>query len=283
MVNKPLNFSLPGFIKLTRFGNLLIVALSQIFVALFFLNIHPEQYFHLGLLVISTMLIAASGYIINDYYDVKIDYLNKPKKVVVGKIIKRRVVMVMHTLINALGIGLGLLLSWKVFLLNFTTALLLWLYSNQLKRLPFIGNFIVALLTSLTLLVVAIYFENFNYKVWVFSVFAFHFSLVREIIKDMQDLKGDSAFGCYTLPIIWGLRKTKILLYTINVLFFIGALFIINESLSKYWFPFIFAVLLAQIVLMVKLYKADTNLHFKQLSGICKLVMLGGILSIPFL
>jgi len=283
MVNKPLNFSLPGFIKLTRFGNLLIVGLSQIFVGIFFLDIPREQYFNLGLLVISTMLIAASGYIINDYYDVKIDYLNKPKKVVVGKIIKRRVVMAMHTVINVLGIGLGLWLSWKVFVVNFITALLLWLYSNQLKRLPFIGNFVVAFLTALTLWVVVIYFENYDYRVWVFSVFAFHFSLFREVVKDMQDLKGDSAFGCYTLPIVWGLRKTKILLYVLSIVFLIGASLIINKSLSQYWAPFMLAVILAQVVLLIKLYHADTISHFKQLSTICKWIMLGGIISMPFL
>src|SRR5690606_34862812 len=103
---------------------------------------------NLLLLVLSTLLIAAAGYIINDYYDVKIDYINKPKRVVVGRILKRRGVMVAHTILNFMGILIGFYLSIWVGIISVGSAFMLWWYSNQLKRLPFIGNFFIAVLTG---------------------------------------------------------------------------------------------------------------------------------------
>ena len=107
------SFSVTGFLKLTRFPNLLIIAFTQYFAAIF-LAAYPENWYHkiydyhLFLLSLSTILIAAAGYIINDYYDIKIDYVNKPEKVVVGKLVKRRIVLVSHAVLNFAGIGIGL-------------------------------------------------------------------------------------------------------------------------------------------------------------------------------
>ena len=169
--------------------------------------------YKLLLISISTVLIAAAGYIINDYYDVKIDFVNKPERVVVDKLLKRRVVMAAHSILNFAGIGIGFLVSFKIALINFLSALLLWLYSNHLKRLPFVGNVAVALLTGAALLVIAIYYQKNMFLVLVYAIFAFSITLIREIIKDIEDVKGDTVFGCRTLPVIWGIRKTKMIIY----------------------------------------------------------------------
>ena len=124
MVSSAKNFSLSGFIKLTRFGNLLIIALAQYFTVLFLIAdlSRWENYIYsekLLLISLSSILIAAAGYIINDYYDVKIDYINKPERIVVGKVIKRRVVMAAHIILNFTGIGLGFLISPLIAVINF--------------------------------------------------------------------------------------------------------------------------------------------------------------------
>ncbi len=133
----PRNFSFSGFIRLIRVQNLVIIVLSQYLVAMYLLEGIAPLNFNLFLLSLSTVIIAASGYIINDYYDVKIDYVNKPERVVVGKLLKRRVVLFWHSALNFIAIAIGYYLNWKLAAVYFSAAFLLWVYSNQLKRWPF--------------------------------------------------------------------------------------------------------------------------------------------------
>ncbi len=169
----------------------------------------------LGILIFSTLCITAAGYIINDYYDIKIDYINKPNRVLVGRVLKRRVAMIAHIALNAVGVGLGALVSLMIGSINLAAGFLLWFYSNQLKRLPFVGNLLVALLTAASILILVLYYQANQYLVYTYAIFAFSITLIREVIKDMEDLKGDQNFGLQTLPIYWGIRKTKRLLYVL--------------------------------------------------------------------
>ena len=288
MVSSAKNFSLLGFIKLTRFGNLLIIALAQYFTALFLVVddsnwknfLFNKQLF---LLSLSSILIAAAGYIINDYYDVKIDYINKPDRVVVGKIIKRRVVMAAHAMLNFTGIVLGFLVSPIIAIVNFGCALLLWLYSNQLKRLPLIGNLVVALLTGLSIYIIEILFWTDNALILIYTLFAFGFTLIREIVKDMEDLKGDATFGCKTLPVIVGIRKTKNVILTFSILFTLAISFLLYHYMQWKYYWLITGNILATTLLLFYLSRADTVRHFYQLSTLTKIIMLLGILSMAII
>ena len=281
------SFSVTGFLRLTRVPNLLIIGFSQ-YLAVIFLVAHPEKWyhklydFHLLLLSSSTILIAASGYIINDYYDIKIDYVNKPEKVVVGKLVKRRIVLFSHAILNFIGISIGFYLSLRVGAVNFIAGFLLWLYSNRLKRKPFIGNLVIAALTGLSILVVAIYYRQ-NFSLLLnYAVFAFSINLVREVIKDMEDLRGDMRFGSKTLPIIWGLRKTKYFLYGLIVIF-VFTLFYLSHQLENQTLNLFFLLLIIPIIYLIYLlYRADSQKRFHQLSTYCKLLMLAGISSMIF-
>jgi 4-hydroxybenzoate polyprenyltransferase len=236
----------------------------------------------LFLLSASTVMIAAAGYIINDYYDVKIDLINKPDRVVIGKGITRRFAILFHTMLSAGGVGIGLMLGWKVGVINFFSATLLWWYSNSLKRLPFVGNFSVALLTGLSIVIVNVLYHVNRVEVIIYSLFAFFLTLIRELIKDMEDLKGDNSFGCKTLPILWGIRKSKYWVYGELAVFAVTVL-IINEHyvlLPKYYF-FIF-LFIPLVLFLMRLIRADTVKDFHDLSQFCKLILLLGILSIPF-
>jgi len=285
--SKKLSFSIYGFLRLTRFPNLIIIGFSQYFVVLFLVS-YPEVGtaslldLKLFLLSSSTVLIAAAGYVINDYYDIKIDYVNKPDKVVVGKLVKRRVVLISHMALNTVGIVIGFYLSPYVGILNVIAAFLLWIYSNRLKRLPFIGNVVIALLAGLSILIVAVYYrQNFNI-VFIYALFAFSINLAREVIKDMEDIRGDMRFGSRTLPIIWGLRKTKMLLYALIVLFVMLLLFL-SARLDNHVLHLFFILLVVPIVYLIYLlYKADSQRRFHQLSIYCKVLMLAGIFSMIF-
>jgi 4-hydroxybenzoate polyprenyltransferase len=257
---------LRSLLKLTRFGNLLIIAFAQYFTAFFLIGPETVRDPRLLILSISTMLIAAAGYIINDYYDVKIDYINKPERVVIGKKVPRRYAILFHVVLSVLGLLLGLFLSWGIAAVNVTSIFLLWLYSNNLKRLPFIGNFVVAVLTGLSILLVA-----------------FFITLIREIIKDMEDLKGDNTFGCKTLPIIWGIRRTKVMIYFLLTIFALTVvvLDVLYRVLPlRYYLLFLFIPLL---FFLAGLIRADMKKDFSYLSSFCKIIMLLGILSMALI
>ena len=148
--------SIRGLFRISRPINLLIVGFAQLMTAYFLVKttitgLPVLQDYNLYLIIISTLLITAAGYMINDYYDVKIDYVNRPGNVVVGKGIKRRMVIFLHTILNFTAVGLGLLVSPSIAIINFGAAFLLWIYTNQLTREPFIGNITVDLLTGVSI------------------------------------------------------------------------------------------------------------------------------------
>ncbi|MFN5557180.1 MAG: geranylgeranylglycerol-phosphate geranylgeranyltransferase [Chryseotalea sp.] len=272
-----------AMLRLTRFGNLLIIGFAQTATAFFLVGSHSWQTFSLWLLSSSTIIIAAAGYIINDYYDIKIDYINKPERVVIGKIIPRRFAILFHTLFSVGGIAIGFYLSWQIGVIHFFSAFMLWLYSNSLKRLPLIGNVVIAFLTALSVFIIAVFYKTNINLILIYALFAFFISLVREVVKDMEDLKGDITFGCKTLPILWGIRKTKYFLYSVLVVFVLLVLILDSYFTilpSVYFMSFLF-LQLAWFAL--RLHRADTVKDFRWLSNLSKIIMLLGIISMLFL
>ncbi|CCG99058.1 UbiA prenyltransferase [Fibrella aestuarina BUZ 2] len=285
-MTRPIPFSefVKGFLRLVRVQNLLIVVGTQYLARVALIGprsdwprilLEPQLF----ILTLSTVCIAAAGYIINDYFDVKIDIINKPERVVIGRYLKRRWAITLHQVLNVVGCLLGLLLSRWVFVVDVLSVSLLWFYSANLKRQPFIGNLVVAFLTALSLIVLAVYYRQRVDLLMVYASFSFIVTLVREIIKDMEDIRGDARYGCRTLPIIWGLRRTKYLLYII-IASFIMTLFLMADSLNNPRLGWIFMLLLIPVAWLVyRLVMADTRRNFAYLSNLCKLIMMMGVLS----
>ncbi len=209
-----------------------------------FVNDYDISEFNFWLLVFSTVIIAAGGNIINDYFDVRADRVNRPSRVIIGKFIKRRWAIVSHWCFNSIAFCIALYLSWYyqsfVFILIHVVSItLLWWYSVSLKKKPFIGNFVVSLLTVLVIYLTQVFinldgsFENnilkfqndsvFNipslYIVWIFMGMAFLQNFAREIIKDAEDVKGDLVIGAKTLAMILGNTKTIKLIGGLLVLY----------------------------------------------------------------
>lgn len=269
-----------NYLKLIRGINLFIVALTQYLTAVFLLSNRGEWFsifsdFNFFLLVSATVMITSAGYLINDYYDIKIDFINKPERVVVGRQLRRRWVIFGHTTLNLAAIAIGFYINVPIGLIMFGSAFLLWLYSNQLKRLPFIGNFVVAVLTGTTLILVAEYFQQKAFIIACYAIFAAYITLIREIIKDTEDMKGDARFGCKTIPIVLGVAKTKWVIYAVMLAFEITVI-ILLWNLS-WMLPLILAITL--LLLAFGIHRADTIKEFKTLSTYCKVIMLLGVLS----
>lgn len=276
-----------SFLKLIRIENLVIVLASQYLTAVFL--IHPgepsyQMLWNLELfsLVLSTNLVAAAGYIINDYYDIKIDLINKPGRVVVGKHIPRRKALTIHTILNFSGIFIGILISPVIGIIHLSSAFWLWIYSNQLKRLPLLGNAVISVLTGLTLMLIPVTFGGNYLLVASYAVLATAISMIRELIKDMEDVKGDSIFGANTFPVRHGLRKTKWLLYILMAGFLL-LLSLLAIKLENQTFTYYLAALFVPSVYFAyRIVVADKARDYRFLSSFCKLLMISGILSMTF-
>lgn len=282
---KRLLYVLFAFLRLVRIGNLLIMALTQYLTAIFLVGPKSDWVKYLKdpelfLLVFSSTMIAGAGYIINDYYDVKIDAINKPHKMVIDRVIRRREAILLHFLFSFFGILTATVVSLKIGAVTLLAAILLWYYSNDMKRRAFSGNLAVAALTGLAVLVVGLLYARTNFfLVSIYAVFSIIISIIREIIKDMEDLKGDQTFGCKTLPIILGIRKTKIVVYLFALILVAYNFYVAYElNLSVFkglaYFLTLFAALFSYY-----LYQADTKKSYTELSFSCKIILLFGVLS----
>ncbi|SFT88220.1 4-hydroxybenzoate polyprenyltransferase [Algoriphagus locisalis] len=280
--------SIRGLFRISRPINLLMVGFAQLMTAYFLVGttnagLPVLQDYKLYLIIISTLLITAAGYMINDYYDVKIDYVNRPGNVVVGKGIKRRVVIFLHTVLNFTAIGLGFLVSPIFALINFLAAFLLWFYSNNLKREPFVGNLTVAFLTGLSIYLIGFYFQKSELLVLTYAIFAFFLNLIREIIKDIEDRPGDRKHGCRTLPIVLGFRKTKAVIFLIAAVFVCAILIVMFKLDRPIIFIYFSGLGIFFTYFMYRIYIADRKDHFTQLSTMAKVLMLIGTLSMGLL
>jgi 4-hydroxybenzoate polyprenyltransferase len=247
------------------------------------------------LLMFATMMIGAGGYIINDVFDIQIDEVNKPGKNLVGKKISEKSASLTAYILFTAGSIIGVLLSMQVdapamgMLLPFS-AVSLYMYSSHFKRRLLSGNFMIALLSGLSVLIVALFEPHFypNIQfVLIYAVFGFLLSLIREIIKDAEDIEGDARYGCRTFPVLYGISKTKILisiLITVDLLiicFFLSLYFYHNRVIGFWYLVGLFAVPFIALGYLVS--SADTRKDFHYASSFSKFVMLYGIMTmVPF-
>lgn len=280
--------SLRGLFRISRPINLLLIAFAQGMTAYFLVETTADglpvlQDYRLYLLLMATVLVTAAGYMINDYYDVKIDYINRPKEVVVGKGIKRRVILVLHSLFNFIALGLGWAVAPRIAVVIFFAGVLLWWYCNRLKRKPFIGNVAVAFLTGLSIYLVGYYYQKNELFVFTYALFAFFLNLIRELLKDLVDQHGDQLHGSKTLPIVLGFRKTKQVIYSI-ALTFVGAILTVTFQLNDANLYFYFGGLGIIFCWFIwRIHIADRKEQFAQLSAIAKAIMFIGTLSMAFI
>jgi 4-hydroxybenzoate polyprenyltransferase len=343
--------TLINFFKLIRLSNILIMGLTMCAVHLMFnveilghCHIMEDQYAYLGLkndgieqtyleilftlffnlfkqfdfilLLLSVFFIAAGGNIINDYFDVKADRVNKPDRLIIDKYIKRRWAIILNWTFNGVGFLIAMYLSikldnWWIVSIAFLTINLLYFYSAVFKRKFLIGNIVVALLTSIVPIYVYLYlhFSTFDltdsniYRhtdshfllILTYAGFAFFFNLIREIIKDMADVKGDLLLKSQTLPIRFGFAKAKIVVsilfiitlipiwfYSIMYLLFGGLVPDFSASLEIFVL-LIFFVGIFQLASFIVLLSKNQRKYYLLSANLIKIAMLMGILSICFL
>ena len=300
-----------AFLKMIRLPNLIFIALTQvlfqfcIYHPLYLGQIHPHDTRNFFLLVAASVLIAAAGYIINDYFDINIDEVNKPDRMVVDKFISRRWAIAWHFVFSAIAIlltmlALPVLQKWYLVLANIFSVAVLWFYSTNFKQKLLIGNIAISLLTAWTILL--IFFSKLSVSdafatgfhgqpkffrfAFLYAGFAFMITLIREAIKDIEDMPGDEKYGCRTMPIIWGVNATKVYI-AVWMIILIAILIVIQIYVLQFrwWWAVVYCfvlIILPLIYVFSKLFKASSIPDYHELSTRTKLIMLTGILSMIF-
>jgi len=310
------------FIRLTRPLNLLIIAFTMWLMRYFVLRpvVEVNEFelqlssFHFFLLVLSTVLIAAAGNVINDYFDQRTDRVNRPKNIIVGVHVKRRVAMLVHQVFNAVGLALAFFVAWKIgmwklSIVSFFAAGSLWFYSVQFKKELFIGNIIIALLAGLVPLLVglyeipllikqygtsvreyfqlhrpgedaSLYFQYMFYFILGYSAFAFMLNFIREVQKDIADVKGDSRINARTIPLVYGIKNAKrivgFLIGAAMVILVVVQQMIVNDTYSLIYLAA--TILLPLAISLVINHRAVKRAAFVKAGNWLKAAMLFGIL-----
>lgn len=294
------------YLNLIRYQNLCFIALVQVFIkyGLFqpFGAATVITPFLFALLVLATLCIAAAGNIINDVYDVEIDKVNKPEKVLIGKRISERTANQLFILFNIMGVAIGFYLANSIGKPSFAAlfivfSALLYLYASYLKGILIIGNLLVSALVAMSLIIVALFDlfpaitpQNHATQSGVFKIvlhyalFAFFINFIREIVKDLQDINGDKNGGMNTLPIAIGRKRTR------AIVFFLGTVLVLCVILYMYQYLynaqpvllyFLFAIVAPLLYFCIKSWDAETPKDFAFLSKLLKIIMFLGVCSIP--
>lgn len=269
-------------LRLLRWKNLFLIVLT---LGAIYLKVTWGDSFHplIFIYLFAIVCVMGAGNVINDIYDYKIDLINKPHRVVVGKVISIKSSKALYV-----GLNLSALFvthRYFIFPYFFVTIIILWLYSYKLKSLPLVGNFVISALTFCSILIIyelSLPFTSESIGVLLLPIagLAFFVQFLREIIKDVEDVKGDKEQGCRTFPVLFGEKNTKLVIYVISFVF-LGAMLYWQWMLEKHIWP-LYAIYYLLAVFLVKVYRASHKSHYTFLSGLLKMMMIVGLSSIIF-
>ncbi|MGB8704663.1 MAG: geranylgeranylglycerol-phosphate geranylgeranyltransferase [Gillisia sp.] len=299
------------YLKLVRFPNLLLIIATQALIKYSLFNSFgiaiTLSNFGFFLLCLSTVCIAAAGNIINDVYDVETDRINKPKKQLIGKRISEKAALNLYLILTVIAVAIGFYLSNIIGHPGFSAifiiiSALLYLYATYIKQIAVVGNLLISILVGMVIIIMGIFDLlpaitplNQHTQAVIFSIlldyafFAFLINLIREMVKDQQDINGDYNTGRKSLPILLGKSRTNILIFLVTLVPFAGVLFYIYDYLYKNNFAVGYALIFIVAPLlyfMISIWNAESKKQYEKLSLLLKFIMLLGLLSIglyPFI
>jgi len=278
-------FKFLSLLSVVRGYNIAIIVLAQYLASVFIFS--PEKslkeiLFNLDLyfIVLATICVIAAGYIINNFYDSKKDKINKPVKSRIDNIVGQQTKLNIYFLLNFVGVSFASLVSWRAALFFSVYIFLIWFYSHKLKKYPLTGLFSAAILAILPFFAIFIYYKNFSTIIFTHAAFLFFVLMIRELTKDLENIKGDIAQNYQTIPVKYGEYFTK-LLVTILVVFTLDPIYFLWKypeiGLMKYYFYFVGIVF---VLFLFLLWKANSKKDYVILHNIIKLIIVIGVMSL---
>jgi len=283
--NKRLLLKILSLFSVVRGYNILIMVIAQYLTSAIILA--PKLPLRMVLfdanlffLILSSATVIASGYIINNFYDSEKDLINRPKKTMLDRFVSQRTKLSVYFILNFAAVFFASYVSFKAVVFFSIYIFMIWLYSHRLKKILFLGNLVASILTITPFFVVFVYYKNFEIVIFIHATFLYLMIVMRELVKDLENLKGDLVLNYKTIPVVYGEKWSKFFLSVLTVIAIIPIMLLttrFNTGLMDYYF-YISLVLL--IFFLLFLYFSSAKWQYLLLHNILKLIIVAGVFSI---
>ena len=283
--SKLLLLKILSMFSVVRGYNIPIIALAQYLSAIFILAPNKRALdvlldFNLFIIVLVSSLTIASGYIINNFYDSKKDIINKPNKSKLDRLVSQKTKLYLYFTVNFIVFLLSFFVSFRAVLFFSTYIFLIWFYSHKLKKMLIIGNLTASFLAVLPFFAILLYYKNLYPQIFAHATFLFLLLLIREMIKDLENIKGDMANDYQTIPVVYGEDFSKKSISLLTVLTIIPIYYLIEIFEVGYMDIYFYVSLIFLIFFLLKLWKSNSKLDYLLLHNILKLLVVSGVFCI---
>ena len=283
--NKRLLLKMLSLFSVVRGYNILILIVAQYLTSAFILApelplrrviFDPNLFF----LILSSATVIASGYIINNFYDSEKDLINRPKKTMLDRIVSQRTKLSVYFILNFAAIFFASYVSFRAVVFFSIYIFVIWFYSHRLKRILFVGNLVASILAIIPFFVVFIYYKNFETVIFIHATFLYLMIVMRELVKDLENLKGDLILNYKTIPVVYGEKWSKFFLSILTVISMIPIMLLVTRfDIGKMDYYFYFSILLL-VFFVLFLYFSNAKWQYLLLHNILKFIIVAGVLSI---
>ena len=283
--NKLLIMKIVSLFSVVRGYNIPIIVLAQYLSAIFILapekrGMHVILDSNLFLIVLASALTIASGYIINSFYDSKKDLINRPNKSILDRLVSQQTKLKVYFILNFVVALLSFLISFRAFLFFSVYIFLIWFYSHKVKKFVIIGNLMATFMAVLPFFAILLYYKNFYEVILAHAAFLFLLLLIREMIKDLENIKGDLANDYQTIPILYGETVSKKIITFLSVLTVIPVYILIEKFDIGYMDIYFYSCLIVLILFLLYLWKSTTKEQFLLLHNVLKFLIVAGVFCI---
>jgi len=271
--------------SVVRGYNILIVVIAQYLTSIYILahdlplrEVVLDLY--LLILVLASAATIAGGYIINNFYDSEKDLINRPHKSKLDRLVSQNTKLSLYFVLNFVAVVMASYVSFRTVIFFSLYIFGIWFYSHKLKKLPFIGNLTSAVLTITPFFAIFMYYKNFEHVIFVHAAYLFLIISMRELTKDLENIKGDLVLKYHTIPIVYGENVSKVMLSVLALLTTIPAYFLLfhfNVGQMSYFF---YLSVLLLVVFIFLLWTSKTKAHYLILHNILKFIIVAGVFSI---
>ncbi len=265
--------------------NIPIIVLAQYLSSIFILDKERRALdiltdWRLFIIVFVSTLAISSGYIINNFYDSAKDLINRPKKSMLDRLVSQHTKLKVYFTLNFLATALAFIVSWRASLFFAVYIFFIWFYSHKLKRFPIIGNVTASFLAILPFFGILLYFKNFYPEIYAHATFLFLIILIREMVKDLENLKGDIANDYQTIPVRFGINTSKKIIAFLVIATIFPVYILVDLYDVGYMDIYFYCCLILLLLFLLKLYKSETQAEFVQLHIVLKLIIVTGVFCI---
>lgn len=283
--NKLLLMKVLSLFSVIRGYNIPVIILAQYLSAIFILA--PEKRaisvvldFDLFIIILASSLTITSGYIINSFYDSKKDLINKPQKSILDRLVSQKTKLNVYFTFNFITAFIAFLVSWRAVLFFSFYIFMIWFYSHKIKKYAIFGNLMASFLAVLPFFAILLYFKNFYEVIYFHAVFLFLLLLIREIIKDLENLKGDFANNYKTIPIIYGEPKAKKAITVLCLLTIVPVYFLIEVYDVGQMDAYFYGCFITLIFFLMILWKSSEKTEYVKLHTLLKILIIAGVFCI---